>query len=221
MRVTQHQPRPSGMKSLVIVFTAVCAVLSFDLEPGDDAPLYHLKTLNGFVDRREMTVFYALDNRSAFVECLWTKNESVDHLIQNSSSDVQYVFMSFSESAEGHVSWMQNRLKSRVEFLSNETGIRFDGFLKRAHFVIHSAGKTGTWIDWLLGNWTCRDHGCGINQLNITTAASGKLEEALPFEILELFRTCVNTTPALECHNCSIGFISGMAGKPVLSHEIP
>ncbi|XP_062510323.1 uncharacterized protein LOC134186380 [Corticium candelabrum] len=173
MRVTQHRPRPSGMKSLVIVFTAVCAVLSFDLEPGDDAPLYHLKTLNGFVDRREMTVFYALDNRSAFVECLWTKNESVDHLIQNSSSDVQYVFMSFSESAEGHVSWMQNRLKSRVEFLSNETGIRFDGFLKRAHFVIHSAGKTGTWIDWLLGNWTCRDHGCGINQLNITTAASG------------------------------------------------
>ena len=157
------------MFSIFISFLSTSSALPFDLEPGDDAPPFRLETLQEPVFLQNKTVFYALDNRSAFVECMWTKDESVDHLIQNSTDDVQYVFMSYSNDPRDHVMWMQSRLKARVSLLSERTGNSYEKFVERCHFVVDQAGHTNTWIDWLVKNWTCKDFGCGINQLNVTT----------------------------------------------------
>lgn len=161
-------------KVLFWMFAFVLSVLTFDLEPGDFVPTVTLKTLQGPLAVPNRTVFYALDNRSAFVECLWTKDESVDHLVLNSTADVHYIFMSYASNPLDHVMWMQNRLKSRLSWLSQQTGNNYEEFIDQCHFVVEQAGHTNTWIDWLLKNWTCRDFGCGIHQLNVT-AKNGNL----------------------------------------------
>eukprot|EP00118_Oscarella_pearsei_P025576 m.308403 g.308403 ORF g.308403 m.308403 type:complete len:657 (+) comp43948_c0_seq1:423-2393(+) len=162
--------------ALVFFFLSACVWpvdSTFYFEPGDTAPPFILPTLEGsFVylptSNSPPFVFYALDNRSAFAECLWTKDESLDHLIRNSTRDVHYFFMSFSDHAQQDVEWMQLRMRNRMTTLEESRTVgagTANDLFKRSHFVTVSANDTDTWISSLLSNWTCQDHGCGINQI--------------------------------------------------------
>ncbi|XP_065837968.1 uncharacterized protein [Oscarella lobularis] len=74
--------------------------------------------------------------------------------------------MSFSENnAANEVAWMKGRLQSRLDAL----GLEGDGerILSHSHFVTTPANETNSWISWILSNWTCADHGCGINQIQV------------------------------------------------------
>lgn len=85
-------------------------------EPGDIAPAFKVQTLDGaFVyppqkDSRSALIVHAFTNKSAFLECLWTWNESLSDLLEYLPPTVQVLFLSLDETAARDALWMREQV---------------------------------------------------------------------------------------------------------------
>ncbi|GAA6080945.1 uncharacterized protein si:dkey-256h2.1 isoform X1, partial [Tachysurus ichikawai] len=85
-------------------------------DPGDPAPRFSVKTLNGeFVYPPTETsdhsvIIHAFTNKSAFLECLWTSKSSVSDLIQFLPLSAEVLFLSLDDSAAQDVMWMREQV---------------------------------------------------------------------------------------------------------------
>lgn len=85
-------------------------------EPGDIAPAFRVQTLDGvFVyppqnESRSALIVHAFTNKSAFLECLWTWNESLSDLLEHLPPGAQVLFLSLDETAARDAVWMREQV---------------------------------------------------------------------------------------------------------------
>ncbi len=87
-------------------------------EPGDTAPAFQVQTLNGvFIyspppqnDSRSALIVHAFTNKSAFLECLWTWNESLSDLLKYLPSDTEVLLLSLDDTALQDALWMREQV---------------------------------------------------------------------------------------------------------------
>ena len=153
-------------------FTSKDTETSSSIIPGSKAPKFHIWTLNhGLVTYPSLLLpdtvpigFHAFTNRSGFLECMWSSNQSLVDFVNTSPTSGRYVFMSFDSNASEIVLWMQKRL---IDALYNSKLGKEEqkAFLDQCFFVVTPVYEIGNWIATILSDWSCEDHGCGLNQL--------------------------------------------------------
>lgn len=137
-------------------------------EPGDVAPAFKVQTLDGvFVyppqkESRSALIVHAFTNKSAFLECLWTWNESLTDLLDYLPSSVQVLFLSLDETAASDAVWMREQLYSATAHRSKE-------IMSRLHFSPVPVYALGNWIPRVLYSWGCGGHNCGLAQVVFTS----------------------------------------------------
>lgn len=142
------------------------------IKPGTKAQNFQIWTLNrGLVSYPSSLLpenvpigFHAYTNSSGFLECMWTNEQSLIDFVTTSPPAVSYVFMSFDSNAVEVVTWMQNQLNSALS-LSKLPKKEQEIFLNQCFFVVTPVFEIGNWIASVLSDWSCKDHGCGLNQL--------------------------------------------------------
>ncbi len=80
--------------------------------------LSRLQTLNGvFIyspppqnDSRSALIVHAFTNKSAFLECLWTWNESLSDLLKYLPSDTEVLLLSLDDTALQDALWMREQV---------------------------------------------------------------------------------------------------------------
>lgn len=105
------------------------ATASEEFVPGQNAKSFAVDTLNGTLKfpsidlLNKSIIFQVFDNRSAFLQCLWTSEVSLKS-ISGSPDSVHYIFMSSSYHAKQDAVWMQNQLTSSLETMTSEGELR-------------------------------------------------------------------------------------------------
>ncbi|MCI4391219.1 hypothetical protein PGIGA_G00131600 [Pangasianodon gigas] len=140
-------------------------------DPGDPAPHFRVKTLNGeFVyplteTSKSSVIIHAFTNKSAFLECLWTSNSSVSDLIEFLPVSAEILFLSLDDSAAQDALWMREQVY-RVAAASAHRGKEI---LSRLHFSPIPVYALGNWIPRVLYSWGCGGHNCGLAQAVFTS----------------------------------------------------
>ena len=145
---------------------------SSSITPGSKAQSFQIWTLNsGLVIYPSSKLpadaaigFHSYTNHSGFLECMWTNAASLQDFIHTSPPSVYYIFMTFDTNSVEIVSWMHNQLVKALHG-SNLLMTEQNDFLARCYFVITPVFQIGNWISSILSDWSCTDHGCGLNQL--------------------------------------------------------
>ena len=107
--------------------------------------------------------FHAFTNNSGFLESMWTNTKSLVDFVNTSPESAHYVFMTFDDNALETVSWMRNQLINALS--QSKLADKEQDFLSRCFFVITPVFEIGNWISSILSDWSCTDHGCGLNQV--------------------------------------------------------
>ncbi|KAG7474349.1 Peptide-N4-N-acetyl-beta-D-glucosaminylasparagine amidase F [Solea senegalensis] len=127
-------------------------------EPGDPADAFKVLTLDGEFSyepgaaRGSSTIIHAFTNKSAFLECLWSSEESVDSLVQDLPDSAQLLLLSMDESAVTDALWMREQLHRAAAKHSKKE------VLSRIHISPVPVFSLGNWIPYVLYNWG-RKHG--------------------------------------------------------------
>lgn len=85
-------------------------------EPGDVAPAFKVQTLNGVFqyspqnDSRSALIVHAFTNKSAFLECLWTWNESLSDLLKYLPANTEVLLLSLDDTAQQDALWMKEQV---------------------------------------------------------------------------------------------------------------
>lgn len=138
-------------------------------EPGDIAPAFKVQTLDGvFVyppqkDSGSGLIVHAFTNKSAFLECVWTWNESLSDLLEYLPPTVQVLFLSLDETAAHDALWMR-------EQVYRATAHRGKEILSRLYFSPVPVYALGNWIPRVLYSWGCGGHNCGLAQVVFTSS---------------------------------------------------
>ncbi len=82
-------------------------------------------------------IFHTFNNHSAFLECLWTSNESLQSLVLNSPANVRYVFMTTGDDGYRDAIWMRGQMKSTMRDLLDD---------KKIKWVVWNEMRESTWI---------------------------------------------------------------------------
>ncbi|XP_071505492.1 uncharacterized protein [Diadema antillarum] len=150
--------------------------------PGQPAGPFTLDTLNGTLSypseelSNKSLIFHTFDNRSAFLECLWTSESSLQSLAASPDS-VHYVFMSPSNQAKQDAAWMHHQLYGVLGVMRRNkklSAFAVRSLKARLHFVTTPTFQLGNWIPGVLMEWACQDHGCGLSQAVFKSIDGGK-----------------------------------------------
>ncbi|XP_072020016.1 uncharacterized protein [Amphiura filiformis] len=157
------------------------------LDPYQPAQPFILDTLDGPVkypsqllpnNSNTPIIFHTFNNHSAFSECLWTSDESLQALVLNSPANVRYVFMTTGEDGHGDAVWMHGQIKSTMLDLVKTNQIKFNqgsDLLSRMFFVTTPVYELGNYISTVLMEWACAGgHGCGLDQAKFTNTSSAE-----------------------------------------------
>ncbi|XP_038058293.1 uncharacterized protein LOC119729686 isoform X2 [Patiria miniata] len=149
------------------------------LLPDQPAQPFKLFTLNGIVEypsalfADKPMIFHAFDNHSAFLECLWTSEDSLQSLVSGSPNNTHFVFLPTSDDPLQDALWMRGQIANKMQKmgkLKKDVSSLLSGF----HFVTTSLYQLGNWIPALLQQWACQDHGCGLPQAVFQNSTLGK-----------------------------------------------
>ncbi|XP_017541676.1 uncharacterized protein si:dkey-256h2.1 [Pygocentrus nattereri] len=137
-------------------------------DPGDPAPAFRVPLLDGeFIypplgSSRSSLIIHAFTNKSAFLECLWTSNESLSDLVEFLPPSAQVLVLSMDDSAGEQALWMR-------EQVARAAGGRGKEILSRVHFSSIPVHALGNWIPRVLYSWGCGGHNCGLAQAVFTS----------------------------------------------------
>lgn len=83
-------------------------------EPGDSAAPFQIKTLDGVLKypapKNSSVIIHAFTNKSAFLECMWSSNDSLTDLVEYLPENTQVLFLSLDDSASKDALWMQEQV---------------------------------------------------------------------------------------------------------------
>lgn len=83
-------------------------------EPGDNAAPFQIKTLDGEFQypapKKGSLVIHAFTNKSAFLECLWSSNDSLTDLVEYLPENTHALFLSLDDSASKDALWMREQI---------------------------------------------------------------------------------------------------------------
>ncbi|XP_030013151.1 uncharacterized protein LOC115435096 isoform X2 [Sphaeramia orbicularis] len=135
--------------------------------PGDLADAFRVPTLNGqFVYKpgglQGSLVIHAFTNKSGFLECLWSSQESLSGLVQGLPDSAQVLFLSLDDSAVQDAQWMRDQVQRAAMHSKKEV-------LSRLHFSPVPVFALGNWIPNVLYYWGCMGHNCGLSQAVFTS----------------------------------------------------
>lgn len=90
-------------------------------EPGDPASEFRVRTLAGeFVyplrGYKSSVIIHAFTNQSAFLECLWSSNESLSDLYEFLPASTELLVLSLDDSAARQVAWMREQVYRAVTY---------------------------------------------------------------------------------------------------------
>lgn len=136
-------------------------------EPGDPAPAFTVPTLDGQLvyepdSFRGSLIIHAFTNKSAFLECLWSCQESLSALVQELPDSAHILFLSMDDSAVSDVLWMREQLQKAT--------MQSKDVLTRLHFSPVPVFALGNWIPSVLYYWGCTGHNCGLSQAVFTSS---------------------------------------------------
>ncbi|KAM9353841.1 uncharacterized protein ABDE67_006235 [Symphorus nematophorus] len=137
-------------------------------EPGDQATAFTVKTLDGDFSyqpgaQRGPLIVHAFTNKSGFLECMWSSEESLTSLVRDLPDSTQVLFLSLDDSAVSDALWMREQLQ-RVAVHSGKKEV-----LSRLHFSPVPVFALGNWIPSVLHYWTCIARNCLLAQAVFTT----------------------------------------------------
>lgn len=124
-------------------------------EPGDLAEPFTVHTLDGDFSytpgaRRGALLVHAFSNKSGFLECLWSSQESLSSLVRDLPDSARVLFLSQDDSAVTDALWMRDQLQ-QVATRSSKKEV-----LSRLHFSPVPVFALGNWIPGLLYDWGSR-----------------------------------------------------------------
>ncbi|XP_028834783.1 uncharacterized protein LOC114789691 [Denticeps clupeoides] len=141
-------------------------------EPGDAAPAFRVKLLDGDFAFPPQTgpggpvVVHAFTNKSAFLEALWCSDQSLADLLETLPDTARVLFLSLDDSAPADAAWMRGQLH-RVASGSQ----RGKEVFSRLHFSPVPVHALGNWVPRVLYSWGCTGHNCGLAQAVFTSPA--------------------------------------------------
>ncbi|XP_068179668.1 uncharacterized protein si:dkey-256h2.1 [Antennarius striatus] len=132
-------------------------------EPGDLADAFTVLTLEGEFSFQPGSlpgplILHAFTNKSGFLECLWSSEESLRSLARDLPDRTQVLFLSLDESAPSDVLWMREQAHRAAAGSNKEV-------LSRLHFSPVPVFALGNWIPMLIYSWGCKAHNCGLSQV--------------------------------------------------------
>ncbi|KAL4646857.1 hypothetical protein GN956_G9578 [Arapaima gigas] len=137
-------------------------------EPGDPAPPFQVRTLGGqFVypppsGPNVSLVIHGFSNKSAFLECLWTRSASLADLVQGFPESAHALFLSVDDTAPSDALWMREQIRQAA------LSLRREEVLSRMHFSPVPVHELGNWIPRVLYAWGCAGINCGFDQVVFT-----------------------------------------------------
>ncbi|XP_066501080.1 uncharacterized protein si:dkey-256h2.1 [Hoplias malabaricus] len=139
-------------------------------DPGDPAPEFRVHTLDGefiFQPKNQSSpgsslIIHAFTNKSAFLEALWSSNESLSDLVEFLPLNAQVLFLSADDQAAEQALWMRDQVHSAA-------GSRWKEIFPRLHFSPIPVHALGNWIPRVLYTWGCGGHNCGLAQAVFTS----------------------------------------------------
>ncbi|KAJ8290645.1 hypothetical protein GJAV_G00015780 [Gymnothorax javanicus] len=143
--------------------TNLKSISNSGFEPGDVAPAFQVKTLNGeFVypppsGVNVSLVIHAFTNNSAFLECLWTSEAALTDLVQHLPESCHVLFLTFDDAAARDALWMQEQIQ--------RVAVHRKDVLSRLHISPIPVHALGNWIPRVLYSWGCTGHNCGLAQV--------------------------------------------------------
>uniref|UniRef100_A0A8C9V7G5 Si:dkey-256h2.1 n=1 Tax=Scleropages formosus TaxID=113540 RepID=A0A8C9V7G5_SCLFO len=143
-------------------------------EPGDPAPPFHVETLDGqqFAypppsGLNFSLVIHGFTNKSAFLECLWTRDTALADLLQGFPEGARALFLSFDETARSDARWMRSQIERAA------AALRRKEILSRVYFSPVPVHELGNWIPKVLHSWVCPGINCGLDQAVFTSPEWG------------------------------------------------
>nr|XP_006821161.1 PREDICTED: uncharacterized protein LOC100372536 [Saccoglossus kowalevskii] len=144
-------------------------------DPGQPAKGFTLRTLGGALTYPSESLkngtpiaFQVFDNRSAFVECMWTSESSLKSLIENSPNNTHYIFMSSSDRPREDADWLKGQIDKTMVDMMLQLQIskrQVTSLQGRLHYVTSAIYNLGNWIPAVLNYYACVGHGCGYDQI--------------------------------------------------------
>ncbi|XP_070691172.1 uncharacterized protein [Pempheris klunzingeri] len=137
-------------------------------EPGDPAEAFSVRTLDGEFRYRPGAlqgplIVHAFTNKSAFLECLWSTESSLNSLVQDLPDSTQVLFLSLDDSALSDALWMREQLH-RAAMNSSKKEV-----LSRLHFSPVPVYALGNWIPSVFYYWGCAARNCVLGQAVFTS----------------------------------------------------
>ncbi|KAI3360763.1 hypothetical protein L3Q82_013002 [Scortum barcoo] len=121
-------------------------------EPGDPADTFTVRTLDGEFSYRPGSLggplfVHAFTNKSGFVECLWSSEESLSSLVTGLPDSARVLFLSQDESSVSDALWMREQvLQAAVSRGKKEV-------MSRLHFSPVPMFMQGNWIPSVFYFW--------------------------------------------------------------------
>ncbi|KAJ8036127.1 hypothetical protein HOLleu_20006 [Holothuria leucospilota] len=140
--------------------------------PGTPVQPFTLYTLKGMISYPSplfdgsSILFHTFNNRSAFLECLWTSEYSLTSLVTDFPENTHLVVVPTSQTNPlKEAEWMKNQVENAVK----NTPKGSPSLLTKIHFVTTSVDQLGNWVTAAFRDLACSDHGCGLSQALFTS----------------------------------------------------
>jgi len=143
-------------------------------KPFSYADPFKLETLNhGLVQypsdfAKNVIGFSVYSSQSGFIEAMWNNITYIQEFIKLTPTNTSYIFMSLEKQARKNVLFMQKQLvKSMNQMMYSDAQI--SSFLFNCYFAVTEVSLMNNWIYDLLSDWSCEGHGCGFDQVEISS----------------------------------------------------